>query len=52
VRPIFTRKRGRRQGGSTVPDADDKTKSTMAADVWSSKMSKGNWVGRLNARLG
>jgi hypothetical protein len=45
-------KRERRRGGSTVPEADDKTKSGTTAGIWRSKMTKGNWVGGLNARFG
>jgi hypothetical protein len=46
-------KMGRRRGGSTVPEADDTANSGGAvAGVWRLKMTKGNWVGGPNARLG
>jgi hypothetical protein len=44
-------KRGRRLGDSMVLEADDKTKSDTTTGVWRSKMTKGNWVGGLNAWL-
>jgi hypothetical protein len=50
-------KRGRRRESSTVPKADDTSKSDAVvgglkvAGVRMSKMTKGSWVGGLNVRL-
>jgi hypothetical protein len=49
VWPFPNGKRGRRRGGSTVPVADDKTKSDTTADIWRLKMTKENWVNGLTA---
>jgi hypothetical protein len=45
-------KMGRKRGGSTLSEADNTTKSDAAAGVCRSKMTKENWVGGLDARLG
>jgi hypothetical protein len=52
-------KRGRSSDSSTVLKVNDTTKSDVAAGrsktvagIWRSKMTKENWVGGPNARLG
>jgi hypothetical protein len=44
VLPFSEGKRRRRQGGSTVSEADDTAKSDVVIGVWRSKITKGNWV--------
>jgi hypothetical protein len=56
VCPFSEGKRGRRRGGSTVPEADDIVKSGAPAGEaegggWRSKMTKENWVDGPNVRL-
>jgi hypothetical protein len=56
VQPFLEGNKGMRRGGSTMPEADDTTKSgttvgggpKAASDVWRSAMTKVNWVSALN----
>jgi hypothetical protein len=52
VQSFLEGKRGRRRDGSTVPKADDTTKSGVTIGVWRSKITKENWIGGPNAWLG
>jgi hypothetical protein len=56
VRPFSLGERGRRRGGSTMPEADNTGKSDAVAGEaeggsWRSKMTKENWIGKPNAQL-
>jgi hypothetical protein len=59
VRPFSEGKTGRRRGNSTMPEVNNTMKSGMtagwpkaAASVLRSKMTRENWVGWPNVRLG